>query len=149
MAAGAILAGAAAWGTGLRPGETAEDAMTLVARQGTAAQYTFAVRSTPVDDLYPGAERRLALTMTNPYGFDLLVTAVRADLVSTTRPGCAPVPANLVVRAYAGDLPVRIGAGAERETGAVALHMPNTVVDDCQRAGFTFAVHADATRDAR
>jgi hypothetical protein len=149
VAAGAVLAGAAALGAGLRPEETTDQAMTLVARQDAAAAYAFTVRTTPVDGLYPGADRRLVLTMANPYDFDLLVTDVRADLVSTTKPGCSPVPANLTVGAYDGDLPVRVEAGEEREAGAFGLRMPNTVVDACQQAVFTLAVQADATRDDR
>jgi hypothetical protein len=148
-AAGVALAGAAGLSAGLRARETTDQAMTLVATQGAAAQYAFAVHSTPVAGLYPGAERRLVLTMTNPYAFDLLVTAVRTELIGTTKPGCEPVPANLVVGEYAGELPVRIEAGDERETGAVGLRMPNSVVDACQEAGFRLAVQADATRDAR
>jgi hypothetical protein len=150
MAAAAVaLAGVAGLGAGLGAREPADQAMTLVAGQGGAAGYAFTVRSTPVSGLHPGAERRLVLTMTNPYAFDLLVTDVRTELVGTTKPGCEPVPANLLVGGYAGDLPVRIGAGDERETGAVAVRMPNSVVNACQEAGFRLAVHADATRDAR
>ena len=148
VAAAAALSGAAALGAGLRPEETTDQAMTLVARQDAAA-YAFTVRAAPVDGLYPGADRRLVLTMTNPYDFDLLVTDVRADLVSTTKPGCEPVPANLTVGGYDGELPVRVEAGEDEETGAFGLRMPNTVVNACQRAVFTLAVHADASRDDR
>jgi hypothetical protein len=142
------IAGAAGAGAVLRPGASIDQATTLTAVQDQE-RYSFVMRAAGVADLYPGADRRLVLTMTNPYAFDLLVTDVRTELVGTTKPGCEPVPANLLVGAYAGDLPVRIGAGDERETGAVALRMPNSVVDACQEAGFRLAVHADATRDAR
>jgi hypothetical protein len=149
VAAGAALSGAAALGAGLRPDETTDQAMTLVARPENAAGYAFTMRAAPVDGLYPGADRRLVLTMTNPYDFDLLVTDVRAGVVATTKPGCDPVPANLTVGGYDGELPVRVEAGEDRETGAFGLRMPNTVVDACQQAVFTLAVHADATRDDR
>lgn len=145
----AALASAAALGAGLRSGGTADQAMTLVAGQQTTSGYAFTVRAAPVDGLYPGADRRLVLTMTNPYDFDLVVTDVRAALVATTKPGCAPVPANLTVGAYAGDLPVRIGAGDDRMTGTFGLRMPNTVADACQQAVFSLTVHADAARDSR
>ncbi|GAB1643013.1 hypothetical protein [Krasilnikovia sp. MM14-A1259] len=149
LAAAAAVVGAAALGVALRDDDAGVQAMTLTAVQGPAqdaGHYTFTVRAAPVDGLVPGTDRRLVLTLDNPYDFDLLVTDLRADLVATSRVGCAPVPANLEVRRYTGELPVRVDAGDSREAGSVPLHMPNTVVDACQRATFTIALDASATR---
>lgn len=145
--AAAALVGAAGLGAALHAGESTDQKMTLTASQG-GAEYSFAVRATPVEGLYPGADRRLVLTLDNPYGVDLVVTDVHARLVSTSRPGCAPVAENLQVRGYAGDLPLRVGAEDSREAGVVPLHMPNTVVDACQQATFTIALDAVASQAA-
>jgi hypothetical protein len=126
--------------------------MELTAAPGTdldAPQYSFIVQAAPVGGLYPGAVRQLRLTLTNPYTFDLLVTGMHADLVGTSRPGCAPVPTNLEVRAYTGELPVGVKAEDSAQGGAVPLHMPNSVSDDCQRATFTIRLSADAMRASR
>jgi hypothetical protein len=122
-------------------------ATTLTAVHADATdRYSFVMHAEGVEDLYPGADRRLVLTMTNPYAFDLLVTDIHAELAATSNAGCDPVPANLQLRDFTGDLPVRVAAGSDTESGAVPLHMPNSVVDACQRATFTIALDADATR---
>ena len=139
------IAGAAGAGAALRPAASADQATTLTAVQDHE-RYSFVMRAAGVADLYPGADRRLVLTMTNPYAFDLLVTDIHAELAATSNAGCEPVPANLELRDYTGNLPVRVAAGSDHESGAVPLHMPNSVVDACQRATFTIALAADATR---
>ncbi len=145
LVAAVTIAGAAGAGAVLRPVASIDQATTLTAVQDDQ-HYSFVMRAAGVAELYPGADRRLVLTMTNPYAFDLLVTDVRAELAATSNPGCEPVPANLELRAYTGELPVRVDAKSEHESGAVPLHMPNSVVDACQRATFTIALTADATR---
>jgi hypothetical protein len=142
------VAGAAGVGAALRPDGSTDQPTTLTAVHDTAPDgtYSFVMRAAAVEDLYPGADRRLVLTMTNPYAFDLVVTGIRATLAGTSNAGCEPVPANLQLRDYTGELPVRVAAGSDTESGAVPLHMPNSVVDACQRATFTIALDADATR---
>ncbi len=146
------VAGAAGAGAALRPGASIDQATTLTAVHDTTAddrQFRFVMRAAPVDDLYPGADRRLVLTMTNPYAFDLVVTDIRAELAATSNAGCEPVPANLELHDFTGSLPLRVAAKSDRESGAVPLHMPNSVVDACQRATFTIALAAAATRADR
>jgi hypothetical protein len=145
VVAAAALVGAASLGAALRAGESTDQKMTLTAAQG-GARYSFSVRATPVEGLYPGADRRLVLTLDNPYTVDLVVTDVRAHVIATSRPGCEPVAQNLEVQRYHGDLPVRVGAQDSRSAGVVPLHMPNSVVDACQQATFTIALDAVANR---
>jgi hypothetical protein len=151
VAAAAAVVGAASLGFAFRSDGTTDQEMELVASQGTTSDGTFAftVRATPVEGLYPGARRKLNLTLTNPYKFDLQMTAMRAELVSTSKPGCAPTSVNLDVQPYTGTLPTKIPARDSRETGAIPLHMPNSVANDCQKAVFTIQVTADATRAGR
>ena len=147
VAAVVTIAGAAGAGAALRPADPADQPTTLTAvHDPVAGRYGFVVHAAGVEDLYPGADRRLVLTMTNPYAFDLLVTGVHAEIAATSNAGCDPVPANLELRDYTGELPVRVAARSDHETGAVPLHMPNSVVDACQRATFTITLAADATR---
>ena len=141
------VVGAAGLGFALNVDGSTDQEMELTAAPGAAASpYSFTVQATPVEGLYPGAVRQLRLTLTNPYTFDLLVTGMHADLVGTSRPGCDPVSTNLEVRPYTGELPVGVEAEDSAEAGTVPLHMPNSVVDDCQRATFTIRLSADAMR---
>ena len=142
------LVGAAGMGAALHVEKSADQRMTLNAVEAPASDghYSFAIRATPVAGLYPGADRRLVLTLDNPYPFALVVTDMRARLVSTSNPGCAPVSTNLELRPYTGRLPLSVAADDSHAGGTVPLHMPNSVVDACQAATFTIALDADATR---
>lgn len=148
VAAAAAVVGAAGLAVALKDPATTDQEMTLTAAAAGGEQNpAFTVRGTAVEDLYPGARRRLVLTLDNPSRVDLLVTGMHARLTATDRPGCAPVASNLEVEPYTGALPARIGARESRQAGAVPLHMPNSVVDACQKATFTVAVTADAVAD--
>jgi hypothetical protein len=152
VAATATVIGAASLGVAFRSDGSTDQEMELVASQvdpANATSFAFTVTATPVEDLYPGAQRRLLLTMKNPYTFDLQVTGVRAALVSTTNAGCEPVATNLEIMSYTGGLPATIPSGDSAETGAIPLHMPNTVANECQDAVFAIEVTADATRAER
>lgn len=140
------VVGAAALGFALHVENSTDMQMELVAASEPTGTYSFTVRATPVDDLYPGAVRRLRLVLTNPYTFDLHVTGVRADLVATSKPGCAPIAANLEVQPYTGRFPVRVPARDSARAGAIPLHMPNSVSNACQDATFSIVLNADATR---
>jgi hypothetical protein len=132
--------------------DSTDQEMELVAAQGSdpaSGTYAFTVQATPVEGLYPGAIRKLNLTLTNPYDFDLQMTAIDADLVATSNPGCEPIASNLEVQPFTGAVPSKIPAGDSTEAGSVPLHMPNTVANDCQQAVFTITLTADATRVGR
>jgi hypothetical protein len=146
VAAAVTVIGAASLGAAFRSDGSIDQEMELTAAEGTAPGYAFTVQATPVEGLYPGAVRKLNLTLTNPYDFDLEMTAIRAGLVATSNPGCAPTATNLEVRSYTGGLPTTIGSGDSTAAGSIPLHMPNTVANDCQKAVFTIAVTADATK---
>lgn len=148
VVAAAAAVGALGVGVALHTSAPGDQRVSLTAAAGGDG-YGFGVRATDVDGLYPGAERRLVLTLTNPYAFDLTVTGLRSALVTTSRPGCEPVAENLELRDFAGTLPVRVDGRDSREVGYVPVHMPNTVVDACQKATFTIAVTADAARAGR
>ncbi|MEV4636402.1 hypothetical protein AB0J80_03525 [Actinoplanes sp. NPDC049548] len=147
VAAAAAFVGVAGLGVALHDPATTDQKMTLTAAGGDDQHPAFTVRGTAVEDLYPGAHRRLVLTFTNPSGVDLLVTGMHARLTATSKPGCAPVASNLEVEPYTGALPARVDARDSLQAGAVPLHMPNSVVDACQEATFTVAVTADAVAD--
>jgi hypothetical protein len=93
------------------------------------------ITSNHVGGLYPGAKRRLILTLHNlDRRHSVFVRRLRVRDVATTRRGCAPSRRNLLigrpkVRAF------RIRPGGTH-TVAVLLTMPNTVANACQRAVF-------------
>jgi hypothetical protein len=151
-AAAAAVVAAASLGYVFRADGSTDQEMELTAAEMVATgggTYAFTVQATPVDGLYPGASRQLKLTLTNPLTFDLNVTNMRANLVSTSNPGCAPTATNLEVQPYTGSLPVRVKAKASKTGGNVPLHMPNTVANACQKATFTITISADAARANR
>jgi hypothetical protein len=149
VVAAAAAVGALGVGVALRTSAGGDDQQVSLTAAPGGDGYGFGVRAADVDGLYPGAERRLVLTLTNPYAFDLTVTGLRSSLVTTSRPGCDPVAENLELHDFAGRLPVRVDGRDSREVGFVPMRMPNTVVDACQQATFTIAVTADAARDSR
>jgi len=145
VVAAAAVVGAAGLVVALRDPSSTDQKMTLTAAPGAGGTNpVFTVRGAAVDDLYPGARRRLVLTLTNSSSHDLLVTGMHARLTGTSKPGCEPVATNLEVERYTGALPARVGARDSRQAGAVPLHMPNSVVDECQEATFTVTITADA-----
>jgi hypothetical protein len=152
VAAAAAVIGAASLAVVLRSDDPTVQEMELVASQGTtpgSGTFAFTVSATPVEGLYPGAVRTLKLTFTNPYKFDLQMTAIRADLESTSNPGCAPIAENLEIQTYTGTLPAQIPADDSSEAGTIPLHMPNSVANDCQKAVFSIKVTADAAQADR
>jgi hypothetical protein len=150
VVAAAAVVGAAGLAVALRDPSTSDQQMTLTAAPGAdGSNPVFTVRGAAVEDLYPGARRRLVLTLANSSSHDLVVTGMHARLTATSKPGCEPVVSNLEVGPYTGSLPARVGARDSREAGAVPLHMPNSVVDACQEATFTVLLTADATVAAR
>jgi hypothetical protein len=93
------------------------------------------VTSTPVTGLYPGAQRRLLLFLSNgDRRRSALVGRVVVSAVATTKPGCAPSVQNLRVDPYVGP-PFTIPPHSIRRL-SLALTMPNTVSNACQQAIF-------------
>jgi hypothetical protein len=94
------------------------------------------VKSNRVRGLYPGATRRLILTLRNSdrkHGF--VIRRVKVREVATTKRHCKPSARNLRIhnptfRAF------RLEPGRSRGVAAL-LAMPNTVVDACQGAVFS------------
>jgi hypothetical protein len=115
---------------------------------GGADVHRFAVNADTVPGLYPGAARAVTVTVTNPYHFDIRLTALSAALDATSAPACQAGPANLTVGALrAGPgLPLVVPAGRPVRVGDVPLSMPNTVADACQGATFTIRLAATATK---
>jgi len=107
------------------------------------------IRVSTAGDLYPGARRKVSLTIINPNNFPIKVRMIRGRIKSTSYRGCAPLPVNLAIRPYAGRLPLTVAARSRRDAGRLDIYMPNSVVDACQRARFVIRVEADAVRDER
>ena len=88
-----------------------------------------------VRNLYPGAQRKLVLTLHNTdRRRTVVVGRVGVRTTATTRRGCKPSLRNLRIRQYTGPA-LRIPPRRARRV-AVMLTMPSTVADACQRAIF-------------
>ena len=94
------------------------------------------IRVSTTGNLYPGARRKVRLTIINPNVFPVKVRMIRGRVKSTSRRGCAPLPTNLEVRPYSSRLPLTVGPRSRRDAGSLDIFMPNSVVDACQRARF-------------
>jgi hypothetical protein len=115
---------------------------------GAGNDATFDLNATTVSGLYPGAVRALALSVRNPYQFDIQVTDLSAALTATSNPACAATAANLVARPYLGPptLPLTVPGGQVRAAGVIPLAMPNTVANACQNTTFTLRLAGTATK---
>ena len=127
-----MLAAASALGSAT-PNTTSE-AMLIVSRDATATG--FIISGTPVHDLYPGAVRRIEISIENPQSRRISVQSIEARLVSSSRPGCRPIPSNLDLKPYHGRLPITVSRRKRVRVGSIEVHMPNSVVNECQRAVF-------------
>ena len=107
---------------------------------------TFTIRVAPTGLLYPGTTRSLSLTITNPHPYAIRVRTITGRPVSTSKPGCRPVTSNLEVRPYRGRLPLVVDALSRRDAGQLEIHMPNSVVDACQRAHFVIHIDSEAVQ---
>jgi hypothetical protein len=107
------------------------------------------VSGTPVDNLHPGAVRRIQVSFTNPNHFPIEVVAARGELTATSKAGCRALPDNLEIRDYQGTLPLALPARTGRIGGHVEVHMPNSVSPACQNAVFSIRLTGTATRTDR
>ncbi len=126
-----------------------EQVMELSAVRGSQTGYGFVVEAQPVAGLYPGADKQLKISFANPYGFDLQVTGMKTELLSSSKKNCEANATNLVVQRYSGTLPLVVPAKGTRKGGAVPLHMPTSVVNECQGVTFKIRISGQATKAAR
>ena len=107
------------------------------------------ITSKRVVGLYPGARKRLVLTLRNrDKRNSVRVRRIRVRDVATTKRGCAPSRRNLRIRQYRGramTIPPR-----ERRRVVLRVRMPYTVANGCQRATFRLRYTAQtATKKGR
>lgn len=128
-----MLAAASALSSGTS--HTTSESIIIVSHDSTAMG--FMITGTSVRDLYPGAVRRIELSIENSQSRRISIQSVEARLVSASRPGCRPISSNLELRRYRGHLPITGPPRKRIRIGSIDVHMPNSVVDECQRAVFT------------
>jgi hypothetical protein len=95
--------------------------------------------------LTPGSSAPIALTLTNPYDFDLKVTAVSVSLASTSNPAGCPAATNFAVtQVPAASFPITLPAGSTETLPAgsrpqvTMLNLPSTNQDLCKGATLSF-----------
>jgi hypothetical protein len=125
--------------------------MVLTTSQGKepGAGYGFHITGTAVSGLSPGATLRIDLTFENQYLTAIEVRSVTGRLVSTSKRGCRPTPANLQVLPYAGRLPTTVLPRSRKSAGHVDVRMPNSVANACQNATFKIELTGAATKVGR
>lgn len=152
-AAGAAIATAA--GLAIAGGSTAQQAppageMTLTsAHRATPAHVAFTVIGEPVKGIYPGVTKDIRLTLSNPYGFDLRIQALRGEVVSSSKRACRPGRATLLARKYTGPLPVTVPAQSRRSVGSIPVFMPADASINCRKTTFTILLVGTATKAGR
>jgi hypothetical protein len=105
--------------------------------------------------LYPGVGAPLDLVLTNPYAFDIRVTALSVSVrPGTTNPGCSG-GANYAVRQYSGRYPLVLHPGTTRLSALdsnasvwpqVSMHNLPTNQDACKNARLSLDYSGLATR---
>ena len=92
------------------------------------------ITSNRVTGLYPGATRRLVLTLHNRLHRRIAIREIDVRVVSTTKPGCEPSPSNLAIQ-QPSRRTLRLHQHGTRQV-TVRMAMPNSVADACQGAVF-------------
>jgi hypothetical protein len=111
---------------------------------------TFSFDAPPIRGLYPGATKRIPLTVLNPSREQLTLRNLEGRLVSTSRRGCPANASTLRVGHYEGRLPVVIPAGRRmRLPGSIAVTMSRTATPRCAGTRFTIRLTGVATGDRR
>ncbi|WP_229071498.1 hypothetical protein [Actinoplanes sp. DH11] len=129
-----------------------DETLVLVGRGGdrSGGRMHFELTGTPVRGLYPGAVKRMRITVDNPLGFRLSVRSLSARVTSSSRRGCPATPANLEVRDFTGALPAMVAARGRTDlAGSIPVAMPLGATEKCAGARFTIAVSGVGDRVAR
>ena len=147
-AATALVAACVVAGSGQQGGPGEDMVLTHGDRYG--GDYRFTLEGKPLKALYPGASRRLTVTVANPYRFPLNLRDVSGRLVSTSKRGCPATSASLRISDYAGRLPVTVPAGTRKTLpGSITVSMPRDATPTCSNARFTIALSSTGSRAAR
>jgi hypothetical protein len=146
------LVGAAVSGLSLIPQEGDDGGLILTAARLQEPGYQqagFTIEAKSVKGLYPGATKRMAVSLKNPYAFDLKVTSLHGAVISTSRRQCRLGSGTLVAKPFDGRLPLVIPARRTVNAGTVPLHMPRTAPETCQSTTFTVQLVGVATKASR
>ena len=108
--------------------------------------HTFTIEAAPVDGLYPGAKRSMAVRVRNPYHFDLRISRLAAEVVKSSRRACPARPGNLIAGSHDGRLPLTVRARQSRDAGSIPIRMPASVTNECSGVTFTIRITGVATK---
>jgi hypothetical protein len=148
VAAGLVAVALATGGTG-----PAADGTIELSAHGTPSRqdgpHTFGVRVRPVTGLYPGAVKGMAVTLRNPYDFDLRVTALTARVTGSSKRSCRPGRTTVSARPFAGRLPVVVPAHSTQRAGSVPVAMAIDAPQRCAGTTFTVQLTGRATKAVR
>ncbi|WP_433297875.1 hypothetical protein ACQP2F_42065 [Actinoplanes sp. CA-030573] len=131
------------------PGSAERDRpqLILVGRDGSSSD-RFTVEGTSVQGLYPGAARRIRLTIVNPGRWNLRIDRLGGRVVRTSRRGCPT--SGLRVSSYGGRLPALVRAhGRTTLPGTFSVSMPPSTTPKCAATRFTIGLYGAGARTGR
>jgi hypothetical protein len=114
-----------------------------------AEPVAFAVSGSPLKGLYPGLTKNMAMTLYNPYRYDLTVKSLTGFVVRSSKRACHATAANLVVRPFSGPLPVTVRSRHRKNVGVIPIHMPRSASTSCQGTSFTIRLAGTAKKASR
>jgi hypothetical protein len=154
----AMIALASAVGIGIVSGSVPArlntETIVLTSQSGKlgSSNYTsfpFTLTGKSVNGLYPGAVKKMRITVFNPYRFDLTLRSIRGDVAGASRRKCPADARSLSVHAYAGVLPVVVPAGSSRRIGELPISMPRNATPQCAGTTFGIQLSGTATKSSR
>jgi hypothetical protein len=122
----------------------------LVGKSEPHGRVRFGVDGASVGGLYPGAVKRIKLTVVNPFGYRLRLRSLSGRVVSTSRPGCPATAASLVVESYTGRLPLTLQARSRTGlTGSIPITMPKDATPRCSNTRFVISLIGTGEKASR
>lgn len=134
--------------SGCRSGATEE--MVLSAHGQSYGKLSFELEGGSLTGLFPGARRRISVTVVNKLEHPIRLRSLDGRLKSSSRRECPATSANLNIGGYDGVLPVTVKAHARAKLdGAVPVTMPKNVSPKCSSTRFSIVLSATGSQAAR
>jgi hypothetical protein len=113
-------------------------------------QVRFTIEGKSVTGLYPGKVKRMKIVLVNPASIALQIRKIDGKATKSSRRGCHVTDANILVKRYAGRLPVLLPPRSRTQLdGTIPIAMPGSATPRCAKTTFTIELHGAGTRVVR
>lgn len=130
-------------------GQRSED-LILVSHRGQSQQdLRFIIEGSSVGGLYPGKTKEIQLYVANRHGFAFRLESLDAKVISTSRRQCVPTGTNIVVKRYAGKLPLTMRANERTKIGKLPVMMPKDASPKCSDTKFVISLSGTGSKAGR